>query len=268
MLVQEKDNKCHAYQLLNSYAWSIWKILQKFETVNIFASCRKIRSICLKVLWVHGCQMHWTTENTILFWFLVVRAHMSRLVVKTNPFIKAIHKLMSSVTFCWDKSKENRDSWVFNMIKPVAVQPCIHKCSLPPGFHNTELRVGLVFWFSCNTAMLEDRFSKINIIKAILGSCAYPKHSAGRGTDVNKWLRCTLYNSSGYFLLHLRGRSNKQYSLHNSENIQFQPPLSQTNRISWMLSILIRLVYFIWLYIVQVLIMAWGHSCNANRLMV
>lgn len=45
-----------------------------------------------------------------------------RPVVKRNLFAKAIHKLMSSVTFYWDKSKENKDMWVFNMIKLMAAQ--------------------------------------------------------------------------------------------------------------------------------------------------
>lgn len=96
------------------------------------------------------------------------------------------------------------------MMKLMAAQFWIYRSSKPPGFHNIELRVELLFWFSCNTAMMEDWFSKINIMKTSLGSCVYPKHSAGQGTDVKKWLRCTLYNPCGYFLLNLWGRSSKQ----------------------------------------------------------
>lgn len=77
LLVQEKYAKCHSYQLLNTHIWSIWKVLQKFETVNIFASWRKIRSICLKVLWIHECQMYWATENITPFCYLQLRVHMA-----------------------------------------------------------------------------------------------------------------------------------------------------------------------------------------------
>lgn len=71
LLVQEKDAKCHSYQLLNKCIWSIWKVLQKFETVNIFASCRKIRSIYLKVLWIHERQMYWATRKRHSFLLLI-----------------------------------------------------------------------------------------------------------------------------------------------------------------------------------------------------
>lgn len=114
------------------------------------------------------------------------------------------------MSICWDRNRENKDMSVFNMIKLMATQLWIYKSSKPPGFNNIELRAELLFWFSCNTAMMEGWFSKINLMKTSLGSCVYPKHSAGQGPDVNKWLRCTLYNPCGYFLLNLRGRSSKQ----------------------------------------------------------
>lgn len=92
LLVQEKDAKCHSYQLLNTYIWSIWKVLQKFETVNIFASCRKIRLICLKCYEYMSARCTGLQKTWLLFVIYYLESTQQAIGKKKNLFTKKVHR--------------------------------------------------------------------------------------------------------------------------------------------------------------------------------
>lgn len=132
-------------------------------------------------------------------------------MLKTNLFTKVIYKLMSSITFYWDKRKENKYVWTLYVVKLIAPQLQIYQSFLPSDFHNIDLLVELLFWFSCNPPVTRCKFSKINTVITVLGSCVYQNALQDEsqmwtnGSDVH------FITFQVIFLLNLRGRSSKQY---------------------------------------------------------